>query len=142
MPPTNTAAWLVAAKARPFEIKPSPYISPREDEIVVKNCAVAINPIECNIQKTDLFHMKYPSILGFDLAGEVVELGSSVTRFTKGDRVLGMALQFISNRESDASCESAFQTYTVVLDRLACKFPVPCLSNKLPSSRWDSALLL
>ncbi|MCJ1398034.1 hypothetical protein MMC11_001231 [Xylographa trunciseda] len=123
MSPNNTAAWQVAAKARPLEIRPSPYISPQEGEIVVKNGAVAINPADCSIQATDMFNMKYPVILGSDLAGEVVEVGGSVTRFSKGDRVLGMALQFTSSRESDIQCESAFQTYTVLQERTACKIP-------------------
>ena len=121
MPP-NTAAWLVAAKTRPFEVKPSRYALPRENEILIKNGAVAINPVDGKIQETDLFSMTYPHILGIDLAGEVVEVGRSVSRFSKGDRVLGMAL-LMSNRESDKECESAFQTYTVVLEGLACKIP-------------------
>lgn len=47
--PINTAAWLTAKQAN-LEIKPAPYTHPREDEIVVKNHAVAINPIDWLIQ--------------------------------------------------------------------------------------------
>ena len=43
--PANTAAWLPASQAA-FEVKPAPYTPPREGEIVVKNHAVAINPID------------------------------------------------------------------------------------------------
>ena len=35
--------------------------------------------------------LKYPHILGNDVAGEVVEVGSSITRFKPGDRVLALA---------------------------------------------------
>jgi len=40
--PSNNAAWLPAAGAR-LEMKPAPYTPPRENEIVVKNRAVAID---------------------------------------------------------------------------------------------------
>jgi len=44
--PSNTAAWLTAEKATPLEVKPAPYTPPRENEIVVRNRAVAINIID------------------------------------------------------------------------------------------------
>ena len=48
--PLNKAAWLTASKANPLEVKPAPYTSPRENEIVVRNCAVAINPADWSKQ--------------------------------------------------------------------------------------------
>ena len=117
--PSNTAAWLTAEKANPLEIKSAPYTPPGEHEIVVKNGAVAVNPVDWLIQAMGnaLFTLEYPFILGSDSAGEVVEVGSAVTRFRKGDRVLGLALRFLSNKNS------AFQEYTVLLDHMASKFP-------------------
>ncbi len=47
--PTNSAAWLGAKQAR-LEVKPAPYTHPRENEIIVKNHAVAINPLDWIIQ--------------------------------------------------------------------------------------------
>jgi hypothetical protein len=47
--PSNTAAWLIA-KVSPLEVKPAPYTSPRENEIVTKNSVVAINPVDWVIQ--------------------------------------------------------------------------------------------
>jgi NADPH:quinone reductase-like Zn-dependent oxidoreductase len=44
--PSNTAAWLTASKAYPLEVKPAPYTPPGEHEIVIKNGAVAINPVD------------------------------------------------------------------------------------------------
>jgi NADPH:quinone reductase-like Zn-dependent oxidoreductase len=44
--PSSTAAWLTAAKASPRKVKTAPYTSPRENEIVIKNGAVAINPVD------------------------------------------------------------------------------------------------
>jgi NADPH:quinone reductase-like Zn-dependent oxidoreductase len=91
--PTNAAAWLGAKQAK-LEVKPAPYTHPRENEIVVKNHAVAINPLDWMKQvvgNLTYSWIKYPSVLGHDLAGEVVEVGTAVTRFSVGDRVLGHA---------------------------------------------------
>lgn len=122
--PSNTAAWLTAEKATPLEVKSAPY-TPRENEIVVKNGAVAINPIDWKLQKRPFFPLNHPTTLGLDLAGEVVEVGSSVSLFSNGDRVLGHALMNSSSRESGKECESAFQLYTIVQG---------CLASKIPSS--------
>ena len=43
--PTNTAAWLGTKQAK-LEVKSAPYTHPRANEIVVKNHAVAINPVD------------------------------------------------------------------------------------------------
>jgi len=66
-----------------------------------------------------LFPLPYPSILGFDIAVEVVEVCSSVSRFTPGDRVLGQALALKNNKAS----EGAFQTYTVLLSHMVSPIP-------------------
>ena len=122
--PSNTAAWLAGAKVYPFEIKSAPYTSARENEIVVKNGAVAINPIDWIKQDTGnlLFSwIKYPFVLGWDVAGEVVEVGHGVTRFRVGDRVVGLAAGMDPKR--NRSAESAFQTYTVLLAHMASPIP-------------------
>jgi len=121
--PTNTAAWLGAKYAK-LEVKPAPYTSPRENEIVVKNRAVAINPLDWVIQVAGNIVFRwitYPSVLGEDLAGEVVEVGKTVTRFKVGDRVLGHAVGTDKDRNSPA--EGAFQSYTVLLAHMAAPIP-------------------
>ncbi len=121
--PTNTAAWLGAKQAK-LEVAPAPYTPPSDDEIVVKNHAVAINPIDWIIQVAGniVFRwIKYPFVLGEDLAGEVVEVGKAVTRFKVGDRVLGHAVGTDKDRNSPA--EGAFQAYTVVLAHMAAPIP-------------------
>ena len=47
--PSNTAAWLGAYKS-PLEVGPAPYTHPAADEIVVKNQALAINPLDWILQ--------------------------------------------------------------------------------------------
>lgn len=84
---TNTAAWLTAEKQHPFEVKEAPYPELTAEEVIIKNHAVAINPVDWKIQRMGIFSPQYPTILGTDVAGEVVEVGSSVKNVKKGDRV-------------------------------------------------------
>jgi NADPH:quinone reductase-like Zn-dependent oxidoreductase len=114
MAPTS-AAWLLEAKATAFEIKPAPLWTPAEGEILVQNRAVAINPVDGSLQNLAWLPMQYPTILGQDVAGEVVAVGAGVTRFKIGDRVLGQALGLTTQRDSD----HAFQQYTIVNSKVA-----------------------
>ena len=123
--PTNTAAWLTGEKVNPLQVKSAPYTTPQENEIVIKNGAVAINPVDWMLQDQGTSIMftwlKYPFVLGTDVAGEVVEIGSHVTRFKIGDRVVGHAVGNDQKRNRSAEC--AFQTYTVLLDHMASPIP-------------------
>lgn len=122
--PTNTAAYLVGKQVKPLVVKAAPYKPPEAHEIVVKNHAVAINPVDWFKQYAGnllLSWIKYPFVLGGDLAGEVVEVGKGVTRFRVGDRVLGHAVGM--DGERNRSSEGAFQQYTVVRDNLAALIP-------------------
>ena len=120
--PSNTAAWLPSAKAT-LEVKSSPYNSPSPNEILLKTHAVAINPVDWAVQAMGpiLFpHLSYPLVCGSDVAGEVVEVGSQVTRFKLGDRVVGHAM-FMPEDSSSAS--GGFQTYTTLLVKMASPIP-------------------
>jgi NADPH:quinone reductase-like Zn-dependent oxidoreductase len=121
--PTNSAAWLDAPFAR-LAVREAPYPTPLTDEIVVRNRAVAVNPLDDIKQSTgNLMYgwLPYSSVLGEDVAGEVVEVGSSVTRFRVGDRVLGFAVGMEKGRRHQP--EGGFQLYSVVQEKLAA--PVP-----------------
>ncbi len=102
---SNTAAWITVAKVSPFEIKPAPLGIPGENQILVKNYAIAINLVDGKIQYTALFPLNYATILGQDVAGEIVAVDPHVTRFKKGDRVIGTAVGFHTKRDE----EKAFQ---------------------------------
>ncbi|KAI9286151.1 zinc-binding oxidoreductase CipB [Umbelopsis sp. AD052] len=125
MSPSNNAAWLEEKLAKPMTIKSAPYTPPGANEIVVKNHAVAINPVDAYIQaRGDVIFdwINYPTVIGVDLAGEVVEVGSeAASRFKVGDRVTGAGLGTIPERNTPV--EGAFQNYTVVLDNMATKIP-------------------
>ena len=86
--PKNQAAWLQKA-ATPLEVGDAPLPKAGAGEIVVKNAAVAINPLDCHMQDAGVFVQQWPTVFGCDVAGEVYEVGSGVDRFKKGDRVLG-----------------------------------------------------
>lgn len=86
--PINQAAWLDNANS-PLVIREAPMPSAGPNEIVVKNHAVAINPLDNHMQDIGVFVQQWPAILGCDVAGEVFEVGSGVDRFRKGDRVIG-----------------------------------------------------
>ncbi|KAL9617484.1 MAG: hypothetical protein Q9160_007747 [Pyrenula sp. 1 TL-2023] len=124
MPPENSAAWLPAKSGKPLKVGPAPYTSPAASEIVVKNGAVAINPVDWAKQLMGnmlLGQIKYPFIIGEDVAGEVVEVGSKVQRFRMGDRVLGHAMAVAPG--SNKPAEGGFQKYTVIREMYAASIP-------------------
>ncbi|XXG98170.1 hypothetical protein Hte_004491 [Hypoxylon texense] len=124
MPPTNTAAWLPAKSVKPLQIGPAPYTPPGPGQIVVKNGAVAINPLDWIKQSLGdmlLGHIKYPFVLGGDVSGTVVEVGPGVRRFQVGDRVLGQAVAVAP--ESNNPAEGGFQQYTVIRELYAAAIP-------------------
>ncbi|OBT66456.1 hypothetical protein VE03_03697 [Pseudogymnoascus sp. 23342-1-I1] len=121
MSPTNTAAWLNAEKATSLTVGPAPYTSPSPTEFVVRNHALGINLVDWAIQGmgSDLFAwLQYPHILGSDVAGEVVEVGSSITRFKPGDRVIGLAMGLTSGHT-----HGAFQAYSLLSENLTSAIP-------------------
>ncbi|KAI9689093.1 MAG: hypothetical protein M1822_000830 [Bathelium mastoideum] len=134
MAPSNQAAFLIA-KHTPLKIQPSTYTSPHENEIVIKNAAVALNPYEYIIQDAAnlaIPWVKLPCILGTDVAGEVVEVGPGVTRFKVGDRVVGHAVGL--DKRVNRACEGGFQHYTVLRTHMTT--PVP------PSIPYTSAAVI
>jgi NADPH:quinone reductase-like Zn-dependent oxidoreductase len=121
--PENKALWLNAKRA-PFTVGPAPYTAPRADEIVVRVRAVAVNPMD-RLQQSmgDIFTpwMSYPFVLGSDVAGEVVEVGSGGTPLRVGDRVLGFAAG--ADKRRNRAAEGAFQDYAVVIAQMASRIP-------------------
>jgi len=121
--PTNTAAWINEQYGH-LEVGPAPYPTPGDDQIVVRGHAVAVNPLDWVIQVAGPFAYRwlhYPTVLGSDVAGEVVEVGAAVIRFRVGDRVLGHAVG--TDKDSNSAAEGTFQTYCVVLERMASPIP-------------------
>ena len=65
-----------------------------DDEVLVRVSATSINPIDVKIRSGAAkarMPVKFPAILGRDLAGEVAEAGRTVRGFPKGMRVMALA---------------------------------------------------
>jgi len=121
--PDNTALWLPSKRAA-LAIGAAPYRPPSTGEIVVRARAVAINPVDrlmLTIGDIIMPWIKYPFVLGSDVAGDVVAVGPGVTRFSVGDRVLGHAVG--SDKQRNSAAEGAFQTYVVLLAHMASPIP-------------------
>src|SRR6266851_4116385 len=77
-----------------FEEYPDPVAG--TGEVLVRVAATSINPID-NMRRSgrakDFFPVQFPGVIGMDLAGTVLKLGSGVEGFSVGDRVCAMADQ-------------------------------------------------
>ncbi|MER3494421.1 MAG: zinc-binding alcohol dehydrogenase [Mastigocladus sp. ERB_26_2] len=110
-----------SAEVLQYEDVAPPKIKP--DELLVKVHASCINPADWKIRKGMLRIVtgnKFPMVLGFDLAGEVVEVGANVTRFTIGDSIYGTLrppnggayAEFAAVPESCAAIKPTNMSYT------------------------------
>ena len=121
--PDNHAAW-VRSRFSGLRPGPAPYTEPGPHEITVRNRAVSINPVDVMppvARPVILPWLRYPAVLGSDVAGEVVGVGAAVTRFSVGDRALGHALGV--ERSQNRAAEGAFQQYTVLQEHMASALP-------------------
>ncbi len=67
-----------------------PIPTPGPDEVLVRNHAAAINPIDCYVRSGMVaMDLPLPFIPGCDFAGEVEAVGEAVSRLKPGDRVWG-----------------------------------------------------
>ncbi len=124
MAPENAALWLPKRGAR-FEVGPAPYTRPAADEVVVRTRAIAVNPVDGIpgfAYRLILPWLTFPAVVGSDVAGEVVEVGSDVTRLRPGDRVVGHAAGIERNRNRAA--EGAFQLYVVLMQHMVAPLPI------------------
>ncbi len=66
----------------------------KSDQVLVKVHASSLNPFDTIIREgymKDMIPLDFPATLGGDIAGDVVEIGSSVTTVIVGDSVYGQA---------------------------------------------------
>jgi NADPH:quinone reductase-like Zn-dependent oxidoreductase len=73
-----------------YEDMPDPV--PGEGEVLVRLSATSVNPVDYKMRSGEAqqhFPVKFPGILGRDIAGVVRELGQGVTGFSPGDKVIG-----------------------------------------------------
>ncbi len=71
-----------------------PVPEPKKDEVLVKVKAISVNPVDVKTRKGLALYNELkkdePVILGWDIAGEVVQAGEDVTSLEEGDEVFGM----------------------------------------------------
>ena len=129
---TNHAAFLQAPKDKSLVIATAPYPKIKHDrDIIIKTKSIALNPVDHVLQQngTNLSFpwLKYPMVLGNDAAGEVVEVSPGVTRFKKGDRVVGLGYGLDKcEKESSQSGQyprSTFQEYILLLEHMTAQIP-------------------
>ncbi|MFT6836171.1 MAG: NADPH2:quinone reductase [Francisellaceae bacterium] len=64
----------------------------RVQNILIKVISIGINPIDMKIREGSSFvsqSLTLPSGLGFDVCGEIVDIGNSISKFQVGDIILG-----------------------------------------------------
>lgn len=123
MTAANHAAWLDQPYAD-LVVREAPTPTPGVDEVLVRNRAVAVNPLDTMKQWTGSMMYRWlpsPTVLGEDVAGEVVAIGEGVTRFRVGDRVVGYAVGM--ERGRDHVGEGGFQELTVLRTMLTAPIP-------------------
>src|SRR5689334_10938782 len=72
---------------------PAPNVEP--GQILIKIAAAGMNPMDRSIAGgvwKSVMAAKFPMILGFDLAGIVVDIGEGTTRFRVGESIMGQLL--------------------------------------------------
>jgi NADPH:quinone reductase-like Zn-dependent oxidoreductase len=84
-----------------------PDVRPREDEVLVRIRACALNHLDLWVRK-GLPGIKLPHINGSDIAGDVVEVGSLVSGVKHGQRVLLAPMTFCNHC---AQCTSGRQSF-------------------------------
>ncbi|KAK5011058.1 hypothetical protein LTR28_006023 [Elasticomyces elasticus] len=115
---SNSAAWITESKVKPFKVDNAPMPVPQPDEVVVKNHAVAVNPVDWKIQDTGFYVKDYPNVLGEDVAGEIAEVGSEVKGFKKGDRVISHALGLGTGKPGNGGFQHFTACNTIVVAKL------------------------
>lgn len=89
------------------------------------------------MQENAPLELPYPFVLGVDLSGTVVALGSGVTRFQVGQRVTGHCDSLLTKKKTN----SAFQLYATCLEVLVCRVPdsVPLVNAAVLPLAVDTA---
>ncbi|RFU25788.1 hypothetical protein B7463_g10552, partial [Scytalidium lignicola] len=110
-------ASILTALGSPLEIQKRDIPSPGPHQLLVKNHAIALNPVDHMMINTGYFVQSYPAIIGTDIAGTVESVGPEVTRFKKGDRVAGFACSIGTGDPN----EGAYQEYSLLQDNTTTK---------------------
>lgn len=86
---TTQHALVLNAPGSPFTLDTAhPIPKPGTEELLIRVKVAALNPVDVRVQKYGVFFTEFPAVGGFDMTGEVVEVGEAFSgRFQPGDRV-------------------------------------------------------
>ncbi|KAF1977639.1 GroES-like protein [Bimuria novae-zelandiae CBS 107.79] len=113
------AAYLSTPKS-PLSVQDAPFPRPEAHDVLIRNHALAMNPIDFKQQDSGAMVNSWPYTLGQDIAGTVVEVGSAVTTLQKGDRgVAALASQIVTQKGANAG----FQLYTTTAGSMVARIP-------------------
>ncbi len=83
---------------------------PQPDEVLVKVIATSVNPIDWKIRSGEVkayMPVKFPFILGRDVAGEITAVGGAVKEFKPGQKVMGFVIssyaEYLAAKASELS---------------------------------------
>lgn len=94
-----------------LHFKEVPLPQPKAGEVLIKTHAISLNPVDIKVRNRQaplaeqLLHHQ-PLILGWDISGVIVALGSAVTNFKIGDEVFGM-VNFVGHGQTYAEYAAA-----------------------------------
>ncbi|KAL3446052.1 chaperonin 10-like protein [Aspergillus insuetus] len=91
---TTHLAAISHAKGAPLTIQPRQTPKPGPGDLLIAVKSIALNPADIAMRDTGLFIQSYPAILGFDIAGLVVDVGQDVPVAPASDNSTSPALFF------------------------------------------------
>ncbi|KAF2716720.1 alcohol dehydrogenase GroES-like domain-containing protein [Polychaeton citri CBS 116435] len=113
----NLAAIIPSARAL-LEVHKVDIYKPGPEEILVKNEVIVFNPVEFKAAKFAIFPLQYPAILGSTFGGIVEAIGTQVSNFKVGEKVV-VTKEF----KVPGNQYGAWQRYTLVKDVMVSKVP-------------------
>lgn len=85
--PTTMRAMVLEQPGRPLELREVPVPTPAPDEVLIRVHTCGVCRTDLHVVDGELPHPKLPLILGHEIVGTVVEVGSAVKQFDVGDRI-------------------------------------------------------
>ena len=94
-----------------LQYKDIPIPQPQANEVLIQTKAISINPVDVKVRSrqaplAEQLLQHHPLILGWDISGVVVQIGSAVTDFSIGDEVFGM-VNFVGHGQTYAAYVAA-----------------------------------
>jgi NADPH:quinone reductase-like Zn-dependent oxidoreductase len=108
------------------------------DQLLIKVRASSINPVDWKLRNGMMNQLPLPSIMGRDLAGDVVAVGANVKTFKVGDAVYGNPASTFAEYALAKESDLGFKPKTLSYDEAAA---VPVVALTAWRSLFDAAQL-